>query len=165
MPIPKIGKHAILVADPDQHLSAMVSGMLRGLHYGRIDTASNSNAALLLLQSRKFSVILVADGLEPFDGIAFTRTMRGFERLVNRDTPVIMMSTAPSAELIKTARDAGITEFLRRPFAPEHLKARIDSVLATPRAFVTAESYAGPDRRRRIIEFPGSERRNGGSGA
>ena len=64
------------------------------------------------------------------------------------------MATAPNAEMIAAARDAGVTEFLRKPFAPQHIALRLESLRKAPRPFVEAESYAGPDRRRRVADAP-----------
>ncbi|MCY1556951.1 hypothetical protein D9M68_937530 [compost metagenome] len=74
--------------------------------------------------------------------------------------PVIMMSAAPDAKRIAEARDAGVTEFLRKPFAASHLQTRLTSIEANPRGFIEAEQYKGPDRRRKVMEV-GEERREG----
>jgi hypothetical protein len=62
-----------------------------------------------------------------------------------------MMAATPSAALIAAARDAGVTEFLRKPFAAQHIALRMEAFQASPREFVTVDSYMGPDRRRRIV--------------
>ena len=58
------------------------------------------------------------------------------------------------------ARDAGVTEFMAKPISPKSLYARISAVIDRPRPFVRAEDYFGPDRRRRVIEFQGADRRS-----
>jgi hypothetical protein len=50
--------------------------------------------------------------------------------------------------MIAAARDAGVTEFLRKPFSAEHIGLRLDAIRKAPRAFVEATDYAGPPRRR-----------------
>jgi two-component system, chemotaxis family, chemotaxis protein CheY len=77
----------------------------------------------------------------------------------NRLIPVIMMSSAPDAKRIADARDAGVTEFLRKPFAANHLQSRLTSIEANPRGFIEAREYTGPDRRRRSVDIGGKERR------
>ena len=47
------------------------------------------------------------------------------------------------------ARDAGVTEFLVKPVSAKALVDRLRTVIERQRMFVRAESYTGPDRRRR----------------
>ena len=62
---------------------------------------------------------------------------------------IIMMAGTPSASIIEAARDAGVTEFLRKPFAAHDIALRLEALQSAPRQFVSAATYAGPDRRRR----------------
>jgi len=57
------------------------------------------------------------------------------------------------------ARDHGVTEFLAKPFTVQAFFDRLVSVIIRPRAFVDAESYFGPDRRRRQTTISGPDRR------
>jgi DNA-binding response OmpR family regulator len=70
-----------------------------------------------------------------------------------------MISAAPDARRIAEARDAGVTEFLRKPFAAAHLQSRLVSIEANPRGFVEAETYQGPDRRRKSVDVGDKDRR------
>ena len=149
----------VLVADPSPHMSGLVASMLRHLKVHAVSEASSSHQALAALQLKKFGVIFVDDELTPIDGVAFTRVVRQTAEGLNRDTPVIMMSTHPSAARIAAARDAGITEFLRKPFAGNHIATRLDAILAAPRPFIASPAYVGPDRRRRNAAPPVEERR------
>ena len=156
---PSYAKLDVLVADPSPHMSGLVSSMLRHLKVHGVVEASTSHLALSALQLKKFGVIFVDDELAPLDGVAFTRLVRQTADGINRDTPVVMMSSQPSATRIAEARDAGITEFLRKPFAGNHIVTRLDSILGAPRPFIANAAYVGPDRRRRQASPPGEERR------
>ena len=46
-----------------------------------------------------------------------------------------------------------------RPFAAAHLQSRLVSIEANPRGFVEAETYKGPDRRRRAVDVGDRDRR------
>ena len=87
-------------------------------------------------------------GREGFDMI---RALRHLPDHPNRETPIFMMAAAPDAKMIAAARDAGVTEFLKKPFSAEHIQLRLDGLKKAPRAFVEGTSYAGPDRRRRAV--------------
>lgn len=150
----------ILIADPSAHMTSLIASMLRHLKVGKIAETNSSQLAHALLQSHRFGAIMIDDALAPLDGIQLTRKLRANPDGLNRDTPVIMLSSAPDAARIAEARDAGITEFLRKPFAATHIASRLESILLAPRAFVASEDYAGPDRRRKKVDPAAGERRS-----
>jgi DNA-binding response OmpR family regulator len=111
------------------------------------------------LNRRMFDVIIVDDALDGMDGVAFTKQLRAAVDCQNRAVPIIMMSSAPDARRIADARDAGVTEFLRKPFAANHLQSRLVNIESRPRGFIEASTYQGPDRRRKVIAVGEHERR------
>jgi len=156
----EITKRGVLVADHSQHMAALVSVMLRSLGRKDIREAYDATKAMSELKRRVFDVMIIDDDLDGMDGVAFTKKLRACTDCQNRLVPVIMMSAAPDAKRIAEARDAGVTEFLRKPFAANHLQTRLASIEANPRGFIEAGEYKGPDRRRKIVDV-GEERREG----
>ena len=53
------------------------------------------------------------------------------------------------ADVIEEARDAGVTEFLVKPFTANDIARRITHVINRPRDFIETQDFFGPDRRRR----------------
>ena len=154
----EITKHGVLVADHSPHMAALVGVMLRSLGRKDIREAYDASRALTELNRRAFDVLIINDALDSMDGVALTRKLRASLDCQNRHIPIIMMSAAPDAKRIADARDAGVTEFLRKPFAASHLQTRLTSIENNPRGFLEAGQYKGPDRRRRVIDV-GDERR------
>ncbi|ODT69220.1 MAG: hypothetical protein ABS75_17695 [Pelagibacterium sp. SCN 63-23] len=154
-------KHGVLIIDPMPNMAALVASMLRSI--GRRDNreAYDAGQAQLELNRQMFDVIIIDDAIAGHDAVELVRRLRQDPDCQNRLTPVIMMSAAPDASRIAAARDAGVTEFLRKPFAAAHLQARLQSIETNPRAFIEARTYSGPDRRRRTIEVGDAERRGG----
>lgn len=150
----------VLVCDPNPHMGTLIGQMLRRLKVHAVAEVQNSSAALNALTGHSFGLILLDDQLGPTDSVELVRALRANEKLPNRTTPVVMMSSAPDAARIIAARDAGVTEFLRKPFAAVHMESRLNAIFGAPRPFVEADSYKGPDRRRRKAEFNGEERRH-----
>lgn len=159
MPNEEITKRGVLVADHSPHMAALVGVMLRSL--GRKDIREAYDAAKVMseLNRRAFEVIIIDDALDGgMDGVALTRKLRASVDCINRHVPIIMMSSAPDAKRIADARDAGVTEFLRKPFAANHLQTRLTSIAANPRGFIETTQYKGPDRRRKVVDV-GEDRR------
>ena len=159
MPSEEITTHGVLIIDPSAHMAGLIQVMLRGLGRKDIREAYDASRAMSELMRRTFDVLIINDSLGPMDGASFTRKLRANTECRNRLIPIIMMSAAPDAERIAAARDAGVTEFLRKPFAAAHLQTRLASIEAHPRGFIEAAEYKGPDRRRRTVDIGDNERR------
>jgi Response regulators consisting of a CheY-like receiver domain and a winged-helix DNA-binding domain len=151
-----------IVLDARANMATLVADMLRMLGWRDIREVTEAGQALLLLQRAEFELIIVDDALGGVDAVEMVRRLRADTTSPNRLTTVIMMSAAPDLKRIAAARDAGVTEFLRKPFAARDLKARLDALSTSPRPFVEAAAYAGPDRRRRNQEVGAADRRSSG---
>jgi DNA-binding response OmpR family regulator len=74
-----------------------------------------------------------------------------------------MLTAFTDIDRVLRSRDAGITEFLAKPFTPATLYSRIVSVIEDQRPFVRCDGFFGPDRRRSDRPFPGLDRRGAAS--
>ena len=154
-----IERLSVLIVDPSQQMASLVASMLRSLRIRLVQDCADARAAGRLLQTRAFDVIVVDDQVAPMGGVAFVKGLRSSDDSPSRQAAVIMMSSAPDTANIIAARDAGVTEFLRKPFATDHLRTRLVSIVSRPRDFVESAAYVGPDRRRRAEGPEGEERR------
>jgi two-component system chemotaxis response regulator CheY len=144
-----ITKLNVLVADSTSHMAGLIGQMLRALKVGKVIEVADSSHAVAELGRHPFGLVILDADLSGVNATELVRKLRGSADSPNRLVPIIMVAARTSASRIAAARDAGVTEFLRKPFAPSHLEARIRVILETPREFVEADAYAGPDRRRR----------------
>ena len=153
----KTKKISALVADPSSHMAALVAVMLRSLGIRNVEATIDLPRTAAELARHPYGLILIDEQLGGDAGFAMIRKLRQTGTHHNRETPIIMMASAPDARMIAAARDAGVTEFLRKPFSAEHIGLRLEAIRKAPRAFVQAGEYAGPDRRRRTT--PGTPAR------
>jgi two-component system chemotaxis response regulator CheY len=159
MAYPTSPKRGILIVDPQPNMSSLVATMLLSLGKRDIRETSEAQQALTEIARRQFDIIIIDDAITGPDAVELVRRLRTSPDGLNRETPVIMMAAAPDATRITAARDAGVTEFLRKPFAANHLAMRLESIAAKPRGFIEATNYAGPDRRRRSVAVGDKDRR------
>jgi two-component system chemotaxis response regulator CheY len=138
-----------LVADPSSHMAALAATMLRTLGYRTVEVTLSLPETAAALGKRPFGVVLLDEQLGGPEGYEVVRALRHNLTHPNRMTPIIMMAAAPDTAMIAAARDAGVSEFLRKPFSAEHIRSRLVTLRTRPREFVEAGDYAGPDRRRR----------------
>jgi len=148
-----------LVADPSTHMAALAATMLRGLKFRTIDATLDLAQTAESLRRFPYALVLIDEKLGGPAGYALIRALRTSSGHANRTTPIFMMAAAPGAAMISQARDAGITEFLRTPFSADDVRVRLDTFLTSPRPFVEADSFTGPDRRRHRETAEGEKRR------
>jgi len=123
-----------------------LSGILRDICTCQIWTAPDMARAMTVAQGIEPHVIFVDHGAS-LDGAALTRSVRRSEMMCRR-SPVIMISAQATAAAIIGARDAGVHEFLRKPFTIKDLVRRLEAVATRPRDWIEGIGYVGPDRRR-----------------
>jgi DNA-binding response OmpR family regulator len=155
----------ILVAEENRFMLNTMRQILTGLGVTKITTATNSDEAIEELKTNTPDLLLTSWKLEPLSGILLAKYVR-----TNNDSncpylPIILASAYSDRENVYIARDAGINEFLVKPFSPQALFSRIKAVIEQPRQFIKTQDYFGPDRRRRNDpNYEGPERRKKKSG-
>ena len=77
----------------------------------------------------------------------------------NRFVPIIMTAGTGHLDNVIRARNAGISEYLVKPFSAGALADRITRVIESPREFVISDNYIGPDRRIKQRVYVGEDRR------
>ncbi|MFN9613870.1 MAG: hypothetical protein ACK569_15455, partial [Hyphomonadaceae bacterium] len=60
---------------------------------------------------------------------------------------IILLAHRSDMTFVYEAREAGVTEFVAKPFSSSVLMTRLVNALKKPRAFITSEAYTGPCRR------------------
>ncbi len=150
----------VLIVDNDVKLVRLLRNILHAFGFTSIDVASDGSEAFEKMEESKYDIIVLDWVMEPMDGLSFVQKLRDDETNKNIFAHVIMLSGRAERENIMKARDAGVTEFMAKPFSIAGFRERIISVIESPREFVIAPTYAGPSRRRRNLPPPdGVDRR------
>lgn len=124
-----------------------------------IHAAYNVEDAYRLFKRKNFDIV-ITDWLDnPDSGIALTKRMRTDPTSPNIYVPIIMTAGSGHLSRVLRARDAGISEYLVKPFAANDLAIRITRIIERPRPFAVSETYVGPDRRIKDLPFDGEDRR------
>jgi len=151
----------VLVIDPIAANAKLLGSLLRGINPSvNIHTAQTKPAALALARDINPKLIFVESPTPTLDGMQLTRDLRRSE-LACREAPIIMVSSEATAAVILGARDAGVHEFLRRPYNTGDVLKRLDAVVGRPRDWIEGIAYIGPDRRRfNSAEYSGPRKRS-----
>jgi DNA-binding response OmpR family regulator len=138
----------ILLIEDDVVMTALIRDVLIAMGFSDIKIVKDGDKALRELILHSFDLIFCDWKMSGMDGIEFTRRLR---MLPNEKcfTPLVMVTGKASLEEVKIARDAGVSEYMIKPFSVNSLCAKIKSIIETPRQYVLSDTYSGPDRRRK----------------
>ncbi len=139
----------ILLADKDPCISHVMMQNLRAMGFSRITYAKNGNETIRALRENEIHIVVTERNLNDADGLELVRSVRAGKHAQSRAVPIIMMSGLAEEEDVIAARDAGINEYLAKPFSSKMLFRRIEQIVDKPRNFLVSYNYTGPDRRRR----------------
>lgn len=149
----------ILVVDDNAAMRGIVRAVLAAFGCINVKEAPDAKSAFHTLSAERIDLMIVDWKMKPIDGLALVKRLRDEEKSPNPYLPVIMLSAYSEAAKVREARDAGVTEFLAKPFNAGALYARLAAIVNKPRPFVRTKAFFGPDRRRMTAEHDGPERR------
>ncbi|XBQ16064.1 MAG: response regulator [Oceanicaulis sp.] len=154
-----MSKLRVAVVDDNAAMRGIVRAVLSSLGCTNVYEASDAKSALNIVAAERIDILIVDWKMRPVDGLALVRRLRDPEKSPNPFLPIIMLTAYAEPSKVREARDAGVTEFMVKPFAAEALYRRIAAIVNAPRPFVRTKMFFGPDRRRSEIDFSGPERR------
>jgi DNA-binding response OmpR family regulator len=137
----------VVVVDPQPHSARFTGELMRNIAHSQVWVAETNEKALRMVGSYDPHIVFVEMSAGGVNGLEFTRALRR-SRMKSRYAPVIMVTSQATAHGILAARDAGVHEFLRKPFTMKDLLRRLEAVTLRQRDWVEAVGYIGPDRRR-----------------
>ena len=151
---------SVLVVDDHDYMRRLLASVLKALSFGRVEVAEDARDALHHVRLHMPEIIITDYLMEPMDGIELVRKLRTDPDVPNPFVPVLMITGLAEPSRVAAARNAGVTEFLAKPFTVTALCNRLSYMVEQPRNFVRTATYFGPDRRRHDSEaYTGPERR------
>lgn len=153
----------VLVAEDDSVMVSLIRDVLGVFGFGEIVVAKDGRDAIKEILKQDFDLVFCDWNMPEVNGIEFTRTVRRLPHYEKCAVPIIMVTGKATIEDVKTARDAGVNEYLAKPFSINMLCDKVKSVIENPRNYVLSDTYSGPDRRRRddTDKMPTPDRRKG----
>jgi DNA-binding response OmpR family regulator len=137
----------VLLLDESHAGARLLGELLKGLGTRHLSLETHETAAMAACKALEPQIIFTELTGKSLDGLGFVRALRR-STLVARQAPVIMLTTEATAAAIVASRNAGVHEFLRKPFTTKDLVRRIEAVTLRSRDWIEAINYIGPDRRR-----------------
>jgi len=117
----------ILVVDDYNTMLRILRNLLKQLGFNNVDQAMDGAEALQKLNASKFDFIISDWNMEPMTGIELLREVRASEKL--KHIPFIMITAESKTENVIAAQQAGVSNYIVKPFNAETLKGKMASVL------------------------------------
>lgn len=117
----------ILTVDDYKTMLRIIGNLLRQLKFENIDEALDGNEALERLKQSKYDLIISDWNMEPMNGMDLLKAVRADPQL--KHIPFIMVTAESKTENVIAAKQAGVTNYIVKPFNAETLRLKLVSVL------------------------------------
>mgnify|MGYP000727009883 CR=1 FL=1 len=117
----------ILIVDDFKTMLKIVDGMLKQLGFKNVDEASDGTMALEKLRSKKYDLVLSDWNMEPMSGFDLLKHVRADASL--KHIPFVLITAESKTENIIAAKQAGVNNYIVKPFNVNTLKEKLSAVL------------------------------------
>ena len=117
----------ILIVDDYKTMLRIIRSLLTQIGFNNIDEAPNGAVALSKLKEKKYELIISDWNMEPMTGLELLKSVRADEAL--KTIPFIMVTAESKTDNVIAAKQAGVSNYIVKPFNAETLKAKLTSVL------------------------------------
>lgn len=117
----------VLIVDDYKTMLRILRNLLRQLSFNNVEEAIDGTMALQKLRQAQFGLVISDWNMEPMTGIELLREVRADEKL--KAIPFIMITAESKSENVIAAKEAGVSNYIVKPFNAETLKSKMSSVL------------------------------------
>lgn len=119
----------ILIIEDDPEIRQLLRSNLKAANF-TVEAASDGERGSFLARVNKYRLIILDYNLPKMDGLAVCREIRNEDK----ETPIIMLSVRSEIKDKLDLFQAGVDDYLSKPFSFSELLARIQAVLRRPKS-------------------------------
>ncbi|PZO86526.1 MAG: two-component system response regulator [Micavibrio aeruginosavorus] len=120
----------VLVVDDYQTMIRIIKNLLKQLGFTNIDEATDGTAAYELISHKKYGLVISDWNMEPMSGLDLLKKVRATANDDNiSKVPFIMVTAESKTENVIAAKQAGVNNYIVKPFNAETLKTKIAAVI------------------------------------
>lgn len=116
----------VLIVDDYKTMLRIVRNLLRQLGLNNVEEAMDGSEALDKLRQDNYGLVISDWNMQPMTGIELLREVRSDDSLKN--IPFVMITAESKPENVITAKEAGVSNYIVKPFNAETLKNKLTSV-------------------------------------
>ena len=117
----------LLIADDDEDILALVGFRMQRLGY-QVLLAKDGAEALEIATGQNPDLAILDVMMPKLDGFEVTRRIRELEETGH--LPILLLTASARDADVVRGQDAGADDHLRKPFAPDELRSRVEALLA-----------------------------------
>ena len=118
----------VLIVDDYRTMLRIIRNLLKQIDFDNVDEATDGVQALTKLRAGNFGLVISDWNMAPMTGLELLQEVRQDSRL--KATPFIMITAESKTENVVAAKQAGVSNYIVKPFNAETLKEKIEKVLA-----------------------------------
>jgi two-component system chemotaxis response regulator CheY len=105
----------------------IIRNLLKQLEFNNVDEAVDGQEALAKLRAGNFGLVISDWNMAPMTGLDLLKEVRADQRL--KTMPFIMITAESKTENVVAAKQAGVSNYIVKPFNAETLREKIEKVL------------------------------------
>ncbi|MEE9209589.1 MAG: response regulator [Kiloniellales bacterium] len=117
----------ILIVDDYKTMLRIIRNLLKQLGFNTVEEATDGSSALQKLRDRDFGLIISDWNMEPMSGLQLLKEVRKDLKL--KELPFIMITAESKSENVIAAKEAGVSNYIVKPFNAATLKGKLNTVL------------------------------------
>ena len=120
----------VFIVDDYTTMLRILRNLLRQLDLNNVEEANDGENAYHMMQKTPPDLIISDWNMVPVTGLDLLRRVRADAKL--KHIPFIMVTAESKTENVVTAKQAGVSNYIVKPFNADTLRAKILSVCPTP---------------------------------
>jgi two-component system chemotaxis response regulator CheY len=117
----------VLIVDDYKTMLRIIKNLLKQLGFNNVDEALDGSQAQQTFQGKEYGLVISDWNMEPMSGLELLKAIRSGTK--NKDVPFIMITAESKTENVIAAKQAGVSNYIVKPFNAETLKQKISSVI------------------------------------
>jgi two-component system chemotaxis response regulator CheY len=117
----------ILIVDDYKTMLRIIRNLLKQLGFNNVDEATDGSQALQKMRDKPFNLVISDWNMEPMSGLQLLKEVRADGKL--KDVPFIMITAESKSENVIAAKQAGVSNYIVKPFNAATLKGKLTTVL------------------------------------
>jgi len=117
----------VLIVDDYKTMLRIIRNLLRQLEFNNVDEATDGAQALSMLRAGNYGLVISDWNMQPMTGLQLLQEIRADAKL--KHLPFIMVTAESKTENVVAAKQAGVSNYIVKPFNAETLKEKIEKVL------------------------------------
>jgi two-component system chemotaxis response regulator CheY len=118
----------VLIVDDYKTMLRIIRNLLKQIEFDNVEEACDGTEALTKLRNGNFGLVISDWNMAPMTGLELLQEVRKDSKL--KALPFIMITAESKTENVVAAKQAGVSNYIVKPFNAETLRDKIEKVMA-----------------------------------